>query len=121
LGRTNLRNYTNLNFDPNDAWMVSGGYRWNDSRSVAVQWVRDNRLNPDQQHLHLVYRTPMAGDQRLSVDLLAKSGLVSGESVQRLGLSVAYDWPTYFVRVAFDPKVNFTPQDMFRLSVGTRF
>jgi hypothetical protein len=34
---------------------------------------------------------------------------------------VGYDWPTYFVRLAWDPKVNFTPQDMVRLSAGVRF
>ncbi len=121
VGRTNLRNYVNLNFDPNDAWMLSGGYRWADNHSLALQVVRDNRLNPDQQNVHLVYRTPVAGDQRLTLDLLSKTGLVSGESVHRYGLSLGYDWPRYFVRVAWDPLVNFSPQDMLRLSVGTRF
>ena len=121
LGRTNLRPYANLNFDPNDAWMLSGGYRWADNRSLSLQLVRDNRQNPDQQHLHLVYRTPIEGDQRLTVDLLSKSGLVAGQQIHRLGLSVGYDWPRYFVRVAWDPKVNFTPQDMLRLSAGLRF
>ncbi len=121
VGRTNLRNYVNLNFDPNDALMLSGGYRWSDHESVALQVVRDNRLNPDQQHVHLVYRTPVATDQRLTLDLLAKQGLVAGVPIRRMGLSVGYDWPRYFVRVAWDPLVNFTTQDMLRLSVGTRF
>lgn len=121
VGRTNLRNYVNLNFDPNDAWMLSGGYRWAESASLALQVVRDNRLNPDQQHVHLVYRTPLADDQRLTLDLLAKQGLVAGVPVHRMGFSVGYDWPRYFVRVAWDPLVNFTQQDMLRLSVGTRF
>ncbi len=121
LGRTNLRNYANLNFDPNDAWMLSGGYRWSSNHSLSLQVVRDNRLNPDQQHVHLVYRTSLEGDQRLTVDLLSKSGLVDGVPIQRLGLSVGYDWPRYFVRFAYDPKVNFTPQDMWRLSTGVRF
>ena len=121
VGRTNLRNYVNLNFDPNDALMLSGGYRWGDNDSVALQVVRDNRLNPDQQHVHFVYRTPVATDQRLTLDLLAKQGLVAGVPIRRMGLSVGYDWPRYFVRVAWDPLVNFTTQDMLRLSVGTRF
>ena len=120
-GRTNLRNYANLNFDPNDAWMLSGGYRWADNRSLALQVVRDNRLNPDQQNTHLVYRTPINGTDRLTLDLLQKKGLVGGASISRFGLSVGYDWPRYFVRVAWDPQVNFTAQDMLRLSVGTRF
>ena len=121
LGRTNLRNYANLNFDPNDAWMLSGGYRWAGNHSLALQVVRDNRENPDQQNVHLVYRTPINGNDRLTLDLLQKKGLVSGLPISRTGLSVAYDWPRFFVRVAWDPLVNFTQQDMLRLSVGTRF
>ena len=120
-GRTNLRNYANLNFDPNDAWMLSGGYRWVDNQSLALQVVRDNRLNPDQQNMHLVYRAPVNGNNRLTLDMLQKKGLVAGLPINRFGLSVGYDWPRYFVRVAWDPQVNFTAQDMLRLSVGTRF
>ncbi|CAN5422412.1 hypothetical protein BH11PSE7_BH11PSE7_33100 [soil metagenome] len=121
LGRTNLRNYVNLNFDPNDAWMLSGGYRWADNRSLALQIVHDNRQNPDQRHVHVVWRTPVADGDRLTVDLLAKSGMVGGTSIHRIGLTVGYDWSRTFIRVAWDPKVNFTPQDMLRLSAGVRF
>ena len=120
-GRTNLRNYANLNFDPNDAWMLSGGYRWAGNHSLALQWVRDNRVNPDQQNLHVVYRMPVNATDRVTLDLLQKKGLVAGLPIQKFGLSVGYDWPLYFVRVAYDPLVNFSTQDMLRLSVGTRF
>ena len=71
--------------------------------------------------MHLIDRTPVNGDQRLTLDGLYKTGLVSGVTVRELGFSATYDWPRFFVRAAWDPKVNFTPQDMFRLSVGTRF
>ena len=121
VGRTNLRNYVNLNFDPNDAWMLSGGYRWGNNESLTLLIVRDNRLNPDQQNVHLMYRMPIVGDQRLTLDLLSKKGLVAGVPIQRVGLSVGYDWPDFFARIAWDPNVNFTSQDMLRLSVGTRF
>ena len=121
LGRTNLRETVNLNFDPNDSYSLAGGYRWNAGRALGLVLVRDNRLNPDQQHLHLVYRTPLPEDQRLTVDLLHKRGLVNDEMIDAVGLSVAYDWPRWFLRLAYDPKVNFTPQDMWRLSFGTRF
>lgn len=120
-GRTNLRNYANLNFDPNDAWMLSGGYRWANNQSLSLQIVRDNRQNPDQQNIHLLYRLPVNSEDRLTLDLLNKKGLVAGLPIQRLGFSVGYDWPRYFVRVAYDPLVNFSTQDMLRLSVGTRF
>lgn len=121
VGRTNLRPYVNLNFDPNDSYTLAGGYRWGDNDSLTFQRVRDNRLNPDQQHVHVVYRTPVHGDNRLTLDLLLKQGLVAGMPIRRAGLSVGYDWPRFFVRVAWDPLVNFTTQDMLRLSVGTRF
>jgi hypothetical protein len=126
LGRTNLRPYVNLNFDPNDALMASGGYRWNSQESVGLLWVRDNRQNPDQRHLHWVYRKGLAEQQRITIDLLSKSGNVTDNAgnpfkINKLGASFTYDWREHFVRLAYDPKVNFTNQDMVRVSVGTRF
>lgn len=121
LGRTNLREAVNLNFDPNDSYSLSGGYRWNESSSLGFVLVRDNRENPDQRHLHLIWRTLLPDAHRLTLDLLQKSGLVEGEQIERTGLSLAYDWPHWFMRVGYDPKVNFTAQDMWRLSLGTRF
>ncbi|WP_233202607.1 hypothetical protein [Limnohabitans sp. JirII-31] len=121
LGRTNLHPYVNLNFDPNDAWMASVGYRWSSLQSVSVQVVRDNRQNPDQQHLHLLYRTPMPDGQRLTLDVLFKSGLVEDRMVHRTGLSVTYDFAHFFTRIAYDPVINFTPQTMWRFSVGHRY
>lgn len=121
FGRTNQRETVNLNFDPNDAYSLSGGYRWAEGASLGLLYVRDDRLNPDQQHLHLVWRTPLAVGHRLTVDLLHKRGLVEDEMIERTGLSVAYDWPRWFLRLSYDPKVNFTPQDMWRLAFGTRF
>jgi hypothetical protein len=121
LGHTNLRPYFNLNFDPNDAWTLSGGYRAADGASYALSVVRDNRLNPDQQHLHAVWRTPLPGGDRLTLDLLDKRGLVGGLPIRRLGVTATYDWPRHFVRLAYDPNTNFTPDNAVRLSVGTRF
>ncbi|SDE59962.1 hypothetical protein SAMN05192589_12221 [Paracidovorax valerianellae] len=121
LGRTNLRNYANLNFDPNDAYTVYGSHRWSSGDTLALQLVRDNRQNPDQQNVHLVWRSPQPGGERLTVDLLAKQGTVDGRFQRRAGLSVGYDWAEWFVRAAWDPLVNFTPQSMWRLSTGVRF
>lgn len=121
LGRTNLRSYVNLNFDPNDALMLSGGYRWSEKSSLTAQLIRDNRQNPDQQHIHLIYRTPIHQVDRLTLDLLSKRGLVDGSRIHRVGFSAGYDWPTYFVRLAWDPQTNFTAQNMLRLSLGARF
>jgi hypothetical protein len=121
LGRTNLRPNTNLNFDPNDAYSLSAGWRDASGLSYALQWIQDNRNNPDQRHLHAVYRTPLPDGQRFTFDVLYKQGLVDGVAIHKIGATLTYDWPRFFVRLAYDPKVNFTADDMTRVSVGTRF
>ncbi len=119
-GRTNLRPYFNLNYDPNDAWSLSGGYRA-DGVSYTLSYTRDDRENPDQQHLHAIYRAPVNGGDRLTADLLYKRGLVNGESISKLGATFTYDWPRTFVRLAYDPNTNFSSDNVVRVSVGTRF
>jgi hypothetical protein len=47
--------------------------------------------------------------------------LTSGRGSDRLGLSVSYDWPRYFVRLSYDAGLNPAPQDRLRLSAGVRF
>lgn len=121
LGRTNLRPYVNLNFDPNDAYTLYGGLRWSEASSMTLQVVRDNRTQPDQQHVHLVWRQKLSGGDRFIVDLLAKQGTVEGRFIRRTGLSLGYDWPTWSARAAWDPKVNFTAQNMLRLSLARHF
>jgi hypothetical protein len=121
LGRTNLRDYVNLNFDPNDAWMLSAGYRWSDARYAGVQVVRDNRLHPDQQHVHFVLRLPVNGGHAVFLDLLDKRGTTDSGYIHRTGASLTYSWPALFLRLAYDPQVNFTAQNQWRVSAGTRF
>ena len=121
FGRTNLRPYFNLNFDPNDSWSLAAGYRGENGQSYSATYIRDNRENPDQQHFHLTSRTLLAGKERLTLDLLYKRGLVDGQRIAKAGGTVTYDWPKYFVRVAYDPYTNFTSDNVWRLSVGTRF
>jgi hypothetical protein len=120
FGRTNLKPNWNLNFDPNDSWTVSAGWR-GDGQSIGLLWVRDDRENPDQRHMHAVYRKSLPGGHRVTLDILHKRGLVDGQEIHKTGASFTYDWPRFFVRVAYDPKVNFTGEDMWRLAVGTRF
>ncbi len=119
-GRTNLRPYVNLNFDPNDMLMLALGHR-RAGTQLQAQLVADNRQNPDQRHLHLNWRQDLGGGERLTWDLLLKRGKVDGELIQRAGASLTYDWPRWSVRAAWDPKVNFTAQNMLRVSVATRF
>ncbi|TCV89686.1 hypothetical protein [Sulfurirhabdus autotrophica] len=121
IGRTNLRPYWNLNFDPNDSYTLSSGVRYENGESLSLMWVRDNRQNPDQRHLHMLYRTPRPDGERLTFDVLYKKGIVDDVLLDRWGLSVAYDWPKFFVRVAYDPIVNFTSDNMWRVAIGSRF
>jgi len=121
FGRTNLRPYYNLNFDPNDAWSLLAAYRGDDGLSVTASYVRDNRQNPDQQHFHLTVRSQVFGSDRLTGDLLYKRGMVEGKRIARAGATVTYDWPRYFVRLAYDPYSNFSVDNVWRLSVGLRF
>jgi hypothetical protein len=97
------------------------GYRWKNGASASVLWVQDVRLNPDEKHLHLIYRTPLSKGRRLTLDGLFKTGLVGGNTIHKVGASVTYDWPRYFVRVAYDPNANFAPENMWRFSAGVRF
>jgi len=121
LGRTNLKPYFNLNFDPNDAWTLAFGHRSEGGRTLYAMLVADNRLGTGQRHLHLVARLPAGGGQRLSIDLLRKSGDGDDGPVHAWGWSVTWDAPTWFVRIARDPKQNFGTLDATRVSVGTRF
>ena len=121
LGRTNLHPYYNLNFDPNDAWSLLAAWRGEHGRSLTASFIRDNRQNPDQRHFHLVWRQPLAEGRRLTVDALVKHGLVDDRMITRAGLTVTHDWPRWFLRLAYDPKTNFTRDDQWRLSVGVRF
>ena len=120
LGRTNLRPYVNLNFDPNDSYVLALGRR-DEARVVMLELVHDNRENPDQRHVHLYYRESLRGGNRVTIDVLHKAGTVEGEFIRRWGCTLTYDWPRFFARLAYDPKTNFTPVDAWRFSVGTRF
>ena len=121
LGRTNLRPYFNLNFDPNDAVTLGLGWRGEQGQNLALTLVADDRLHTGQQHLHLNGRWPLAGGERLTLDLLHKQGSGDAGYVRAWGWSVGYDWPRWFAKLARDPKQNFGVADATRLSVGVRF
>lgn len=121
IGRTNLRNYVNLNFDPNDSWSLSVGYRGDGSRTLSAQMVHDNRMNPDQQHVHFTYRENFDKNKRILFDLLLKSGTVDNQFIKAYGAVLGMDSGEWGLRFAYDPKVNFTSADMKRLILSYRF
>ncbi len=124
-GRTNLRDYYNLNFDPNDAVTFGVGTRALPKTTLSLYQVRDDRLDTGQRVTHLVARVKPDERTRWTVDVFHKSGRPdsdpSSERVRGTGVTVTYDFDRYFVRVASDPHVNFTDNNMVRIAVGVRF
>jgi len=120
IGRTNLKPYFNLNFDPNDAVTLGGGHVFDNGQNWSLFVVRDNRLRTGQTDWHLTARIPV-GDDRLSLDLMRKSGEGDTGYVRNWALSATWDFPRWFIRLARDPKQGFSAQDAWRLSGGIRF
>lgn len=121
-GRTNLRPYFNLNFDPNDAVTLGAGWRGADGRQLSTTWIADDRLHTGQRHWHWTVRWPTGERQRVTVDLLHKRGQGDSGWVQAWGWTATYDAPNgWFLRCARDPRQNFSDQDALRLSLGTRW
>ncbi|MFO1322070.1 MAG: hypothetical protein U1F52_20895 [Burkholderiales bacterium] len=124
LGRTNARDFYNLNFDPNDAFVLGAGLRPDDHTTWSVFRVQDNRFQTGQRITHAVWRhAPAEGGHRWTVDASYKHGrpAAGADFVSGKGLSVTYDRGHAFVRAAWDEKVNYSRDDMLRLSVGVRF
>ncbi len=123
FGRTNLKPYYNLNFDPND--MVTVGVVADLPRSMRASFyaIHDDRLGTGQTVLHAVLRTSGDAARRWTVDVAQRRGPLGdgGERVVRTGLGVTYDHSPWFGRVVYDPNANFSGHDMVRLSFGARF
>lgn len=120
LGRTNLKPYFNLNFDPNDAITVGVGHKTASGGQFTAFLVADDRLHTQQKDWHLGYRLPV-GDMRLTLDMMRKSGLSDAGPISAWGASATWDWPRWFVRIARDPYQNFSAQNAWRLATGVRF
>lgn len=123
FGRTNAKDYYNLNFDPNDAITYGLGTRLIPGSTFSLFTVKDNRLHTGQMVTHAVWRYQAAEHQRWTLDLSTKHGRAGedGDSVSGKSISVTYDYQSVFVHLAKDRKVNFTADDQTRLSLGLRF
>lgn len=123
LGRTNRRDYYNLNFDPNDAITLGMGARLSARQQITLYTVRDDRLHTGQRITHLVWRWRPQQDLRWTLDLAHKSGAASAgeERVRGNSAAATLDWSDYFVRLAVDRKVNFSTSDQVRMALGLRF
>jgi hypothetical protein len=122
MGRTNLQPYWNLGFDPNDYVQFGGGYRDRSGNTVSVYAIHDNRLDTGQTNTHIYFRRYLTGDWRLTVDVVNEHGNGDdGLVVRSWSVSVDNEWSRWFVRVAEDPHVNYTPDWQFRVATGLRF
>jgi hypothetical protein len=120
IGRTNLKPYFNLNFDPNDALTFGAGHRGAGGSVYTLFVVADDRLHTQQRDWHLNVRIPVH-EMRATLDILRKSGLSDVGPITAWGFTANWDWPTWFVRLARDPKENFSAQDAWRFAAGVRF
>lgn len=122
-GRTNLKPYDNINFDPNDAITYGAGWEALDGEDISLYRVRDNRVVKGQQIDHLLLHFPLFDGDKAALDIFNKSGPpdADGRSIYGTGAALSYEWPRYFVRAAYDPKVNFSQAYMTRLSFGMYF
>jgi hypothetical protein len=123
FGRTNLKPYYNLNFDPNDAVTLGLAADLPDGMRASFFAVHDDRLDTGQTVTHAVLRTAEGPVQRWTVDAFQRRGPLGdgGERVRRIGLGITYDRASYFARIVFDPNANFGGHDMWRLGFGGRF
>jgi hypothetical protein len=120
IGRTDARPYFNLNFDPNDALTFGAGHHAPNGVSYLVLVVADDRFHTGQRDWHANVQIP-CGESHATLDLLHKSGLTDAGPISGWGFSANWDWPRWFVRVAYDPHQNFSAQDAWRLASGVRF
>lgn len=122
-GRTNVKTYYNLNFDPNDSVLWGGTYSQRQLGQLSLYQIFDDRLKTGQRVTHLVWRGALPHAMGLTVDAFARAGAsdVGEPQFKGHGLSLTVDVRNYFVRLVYDQKANFTEANITRLSVGFRF
>jgi hypothetical protein len=122
MGRTNLQPYWNLGFDPNDYIQFGAGYVDRDGNRATVYVIHDNRLDTGQTNTHIYFRRYLPKTWRLTAEVVNEHGTGDdGLVVNAWVKSVDVDWSRWFVRVAVDPHVNYTPDHQVRIAAGARF
>ena len=119
-GRTNLNPYWNLGFDPNDYAQFGVGYRDHASNTISVYAIHDIRLGTGQTNTHFYFRRHF-GEWRWTVDVVNEHGDGDDGAINAWSVSVDADWRRWFVRIAEDPHVNYTPDRQLRVASGLRF
>ncbi len=120
-GRTNLKPYYNLNFDPNDAMTFGLGWRGPAATQISLYQVRDDRLDTGQRVTHLFIRGRPHDRVRLTLDLSHKRGQGDGGGqVRAHAVTAGVDVDRWFIRLADDRHANFGAARMLRFSAGLR-
>jgi hypothetical protein len=121
-GRTNLRPYWNLSFDPNDYAQAGLGYRDAAGNTISVYAIHDDRLKTGQTNTHVYVRRFFPHDWRVTLDIFREQGHGDGGIfVKDWAKSADVDWHRWFIRVAVDPHVNYTADRQLRIASGLRF
>ncbi len=123
FSRTNLREYFNIDFNPNDAFTAGAAVDQANGTRWSFYLVQDNRTAPGQRITHLTYRPAFSQGRRLMVDMFRRSGPLPGadQRISAYGATFTLDIKPMFVKLSYDPKANFVDSNMLRLSVGTHF
>jgi hypothetical protein len=123
VGRTNLKPYYNLSFDPNDSVVLGAGVRVRKSGALSLFTVADDRLGTGQKVTHLVWRDRFTKEQRITIDVVHKTGSPEAglPGAPGKGLTVTYDHGNLFARIGREQNVNFTTSDQTRFAAGFRF
>lgn len=119
FGRTNLRPYVNLNFDPNDMATVGIGIKPIARTELNLTHIWDNRLETGQHVTHLYLHRDLDSGRHASLDIAYKHGTTSdGSYAAGYVLTGTYAFGKYFVRAAWDQYANFDSATQVRLSFG---
>jgi hypothetical protein len=121
-GVTNRQPYWNLGFDPNDYVELGVGYRDRAGSTASIYAIHDVRNHTDQTNTHLYVRRYLPHKWRVTLDAVNERGYGDeGTFLRGWAFSVDVDWRRWFVRVAQDPHVNYTPDSQLRVAGGLRF
>ena len=122
FGRTNLKDYYNLNFDPNDAITLGMGSRFLEKTELSLFHIWDDRLDTQQQVTHMVLGYKPSEIEHLTIDSSYKQGIAdNGDYIKGYAISVYYGLGNYFTRIAWDQYANFSSNTQTRFSLGIRF
>jgi hypothetical protein len=121
-GFTNLQPYWNLAFDPNDYVQFGVGYRDHAGSTAEIYAIRDVRNHTEQTNTHVYVRRYLPNEWRVTLDAVNERGYGDeGTFLRGWAFSIDVDWRRWFVRVAEDPHVNYTPDSQVRVAGGLRF